>query len=317
MEIILKVVRRIFGKLGYDLFYVKRPKKKDFTEANNLIKQIKEDQLNPNLHLQLSKIALRNEEYFLAIAELFTARYLGLEQQLFQENLPKCKDALPDLSKIPHNVYYRIFSLSEVVKSEIKKRNLKEASVLDAGGGKGELASFLSNCNYCLVDPKSNGINGLDLPFKDEEFDFVVSCHVLEHVPLEERNAFLNQLCAKAKHAVILLNPIHVEETLPTRRLELMIETTNALWAKEHLDCSLPKVEFVESYAKENNLHFEHLSNGTITTSIAFAVVDHLSKFWSEDKYRKFNQFFNTEFVNILDSDNYPNAGVFILSKQK
>ena len=60
------------------------------------------------------------------------------------------------------------------------------------------LASFIPDASYCLVDPSTNGISGVNLPFSNGTFDYVVSCHVLEHIPSGDRNTFLDQLLLKS-----------------------------------------------------------------------------------------------------------------------
>jgi len=94
-----------------------------------------------------------------------------------------------------------------------------------------------------------NGISGIDLPFKDKSFDVVVSCHVLEHIPVKDRDVFLDQLCAKAKKSVILHNPFKVDGVDETERLQLHIDIIDAWWAKEHLECSLPSVESIKEFS--------------------------------------------------------------------
>lgn len=114
---------------------------------------------------------------------------------------------------------------------------------------------------------------------------------------------------------MVLLNPIQIDETLPEERMQLFIDVTNAEWAKEHLECSLPTVESVRAYSIKRNLKFNYTPNGTMTTSMALVFFDHLSKNLSREHYSQINKFLNTKYINILDSENYPNAGLFYLEK--
>ena len=159
-----------------------------------------------------------------------------------------------------------------------------------------------------------NGISGIDLPFPDRSFDYVVSCHVLEHVPVEERGVFLDQLLLKAKRGIILLNPFHVKGTHVEERLKLILKLTGAQWAREHLDCTLPNVEDIEEYANEKGLEISIRPNGTLTTSMAFVFVDYFaSKSDFQDEWKELNVFFNDKYTEILDSTEHPNAYLIYL----
>lgn len=220
---------------------------------------------------------------------------------------------MPNLNYMNHNQYYRFTSLAD----ELRERSGKTSiSILDVGGGQGQLASFLPDSfTYCLAEPSVNGISGTSLPFPDRGFDYVVSCHVLEHIPVDERREFLDQLLFKSRHGVLLLNPFHVEGSHVFERLKLIFEVTGAEWAKEHLDCTLPKIEEIYDYATERGLNFSRKPNGTLTTSMAFVFMDYffgIGKGHSEE-WRKINVFFNQKYADILDSDKYPTAYLIYL----
>jgi SAM-dependent methyltransferase len=235
---------------------------------------------------------------------------------MVSQALDTFRQAIPDPTSMNHNLYYRLVSLAyEIMRRE---RNA-EFSVLDIGGGEGQLASFLpDNVSYCLVEPKVNGISGTNLPFPDCSFDYVVSCHVLEHIPVSDRKRFLDQLVSKSKRGVILLNPFYIEGTHIDERLKLCIEITGAEWAKEHLDCSLPRVQDVLDYAREKGLECDVKPNGTLTTSMAFVFIDYFaSKAGFSDDRKKINTFFNDKFKTILDSQEYPNSYLIYLGKQE
>ena len=152
------------------------------------------------------------------------------------------------------------------------------------------------------------------MSFPDHSFDYVVSCHVLEHIPLSERETFLNQLLSKAKHGVILLHPFHIENTHVNERLKLIIEITGAEWAKEHLECTLPKMQEIRDYAADKKLQLDVKPNGTLTTSLAFVFVNYFAtKSSLYDDWKKLNTFINEKYIDILDSSEYPNAYLIYL----
>lgn len=274
--------------------------------AGKYIDRLMLDPLNPKLHLEYGVEAKNYGQYFLAFAEIKSALFLGAKKETANNYLLQLIDHMPVLHDLNHNQFYRFHSLSSVIKS---KSSGPDISILDVGGGNGELASFLPNYQYCLAEPATNGISGTGLPFQDNSFDYVVSCHVLEHIAPEKRNLYLDQLLSKSKSGVILLNPFHLDGTYVRERLQLVIEVTNADWAKEHLECSLPLVTDLEKYALNNNLHFKISPNGTLTTSMAIELMNFFAgRSGMADSAVKINRFFNHKYIDILDSNKYPTA---------
>lgn len=268
---------------------------------------LEKEPLNADAHLEYALFLSQINRDFLAYAEFKTAKSLGAV--IDKENLlgEKLRGAIPDHQNMNHNQFFRFKTLCDEL---VLRAENKDISVLDVGGSEGQLASFLpEGTRYCLAEPTTNCISGTDLPFEDGAFDYVVACHVLEHIPIEARTVFLNQLMSKAKYGVILLNPFHLDGTFVRERLELLIDITNAEWAKEHLECSLPKLDDIRTYAVEQEVEVSMKPSGTLTTGLAFAFVDHFSgKADLRDDRDKISTFFNNNYFNILDSEDYPVA---------
>ena len=110
---------------------------------------------------------------------------------------------------------------------EVKKLLEKEfagagkAKILDVGGGALGIAEFLpEKFDVTIADldeglvaqAKKNGLNavkadGASLPFKEREFDAVVSVASLEHVPKAKRNAYCSELKRVSKKAAVVYVP--------------------------------------------------------------------------------------------------------------
>ena len=299
---ILKLAKKYAKKYWID--------KQDLAE----IEKLSNDPLNANLHLEYAVYCSRRNRPYIAFSELKTAEHLGASPEEVGNLKQKLLAAIPDPQLMSHNKYFRFASLAR----ELNEKSLTgKISVLDVGGGMGELASFIPDYSYCLAEPSVNGISGTNLPFSDQSFDYTVSCHVLEHIPIESRQLFLDQLMSKSKYGLILLNPFHLDGSSVEDRLKLVIDITDADWAKEHLDCSLPRLGDLEEYAKLKGLDISTKPNGTMTTSLAFVFIEYFSKRKSDtvDK-EKLNKFFNMEFESgILDSKEWPNSYIVCLSR--
>jgi len=190
----------------------------------------------------------------------------------------------------------------------------RRISVLDIGGGDGQLAQFLPGADYFLAEPSVNGISGCELPFADGTFDYVVACHVLEHVMPNQRYRFLDNLVRRARRAVVLLNPFHDARTSVEERLHLFIRITNAQWAKEHLECSLPKLQTVVQYAADRGLRLDYEPNGFMPLSTALVFTRYFS--FGPLRAKEFaliNEYFNVRLSGLLNSEDCPNAYLITL----
>jgi len=318
---IKSLVKRLLSKAGYRVVRVPEnsPVQQSTTREgeNRFVREITEDPLNARLHFHYALDVSQKGNPFLAYAELKTAEYLGEDQKQIEKHKATFRRDVPDLKYMNHNQYFRFTSLADEIISRAGKASI---SILDVGGGQGQLATFLpDNYTYCLAEPAVNGISGIDLPFPDNAFDYVVSCHVLEHIPVDERSVFLDQLLSKSGHGVILLNPFHVEGAHVNERLKLIIDVTGVQWAKEHFVCTLPKIDDIQDFAIERGLQIFVTPNGTLTTTTAFVFIDYffgMTKGHSED-WKEINAFFNQKYKDILDSDKYPTAYMIYLGRHE
>ncbi len=266
---------------------------------------IQAEPLDPARHAQLGDLAAAHGQPFLAYAAWKTAQALGDRSPHAAQRCAALREACPDLLSLNHNLYYRMHRLRRAIES-----GPGPLDVLDVGGGQGHLAAFLPpQTRYALVEPVSNGLSGIDLPFAPRTFDLVVACHVLEHVPIPDRGAFLDQLASRAKSALLLLNPFHIEETRVRDRLQLVIDITDASWAKEHLDCSLPHLSDVQQLAAERGWSAKAEAVGSSGMTLSQVFLDHFAgQSGAASEVERVHRFFNEHYLDLVDSERAPSA---------
>ena len=265
-------------------------------------------------HYSYALALLNLQEYFLAYAEMRTAAWLGSFEARAALAEPTLRGLLPSIESLSVNEFSRLRAVASALEQHSEGQCF---SVLDVGGGDGKLAAFLEDGHqYCLVEPSINGISGERLPFDDRSFSYVVSSHVLEHIPPCERIAYLDELVNKAEHGVMLLNPFFVEGSHERERLELIIDITDAEWAKEHLKCTLPKLDDVESYAEQKGLRFSAIPCGSLMVTFSVVFMDYFSRVAGENiKGEKINRFFNERFSSMDCCDKWPSSFLVVLSR--
>ena len=106
-------------------------------------------------------------------------------------------------------------------------------TVLDVGGGTGELGALLGCESFWTADPRGGGPNHVtssmdQLPFDNHSFDLVVQADALEHVPQALRDSAMNEMARVSKHWLIWIGPV---------------DSTEAVEAEEDL-CAVHKVLF-------------------------------------------------------------------------
>ncbi len=269
--------------------------------VQNLISDIK----SPDAHMRLASAYASAGRPALAHAIESSASFLQGAERALDGQYPVVKD--DDLLSLNHNQYYRFLTLQQAVRD--MGHGLEHLSILDVGGGGGELASFLPEFEYFLADPGTNGISSEHLSFFKKPFDFVVACHVLEHIPKDLRWDFLDGLVSLSRHGLVLLNPFHNDFSSQIEGLELVVELIGADWAKEHLQFTLPKQSDVEDWAAARGHSISVEVNGTQPFSLVAEFNDfYMSKLQAQSDRQKINRFLNKTISKNIDNKEIPTA---------
>ncbi|MFB0846173.1 hypothetical protein [Paenibacillus oleatilyticus] len=100
-----------------------------------------------------------------------------------------------------------------------------------------------------------------------------------EHINKTTSNkhcAFLDSLCNIAKEKVIKLNPFDYEGS--SDWLNLIYEITEANWAKEHAECTMPILEDMERFGQSRGYSHKIIPTGSKMLSISLVFMEHYAK---------------------------------------
>lgn len=145
--------------------------------------------------------------------------------------------------------------------------------MLDVGGHPGLLAMAVPHRRCVTIDfPKAGPTpyvcgSGAALPFRDGTFAAVIASDTLEHVPPDQRPAFLSELLRVSSQYVLVGGPY---ADLPTcwaeeKILELLLPGSQAArWLKEHAEYGLPDRTKTTAYFEENGCRVQVFPGGDL-----------------------------------------------------
>lgn len=108
-----------------------------------------------------------------------------------------------------------------------------------------------------LEDDRFEVADATQLPYADQFFDFVIGLDVLEHIPVEKRDAFLREISRVARCGVVLTYPhAHRGADLDDgflREIYHLMDREPPVWVDEHLECTLPDSVDIAQRLREIN----------------------------------------------------------------
>lgn len=222
------------------------------------------------------------------------------------------------------DLYGRYAIIRDVIDS-FRDSNPK-MSVLDVGGRGNLLKQFLPFDDVTYLDPNidtddSNFIkaDGCDMPLEDNSFDWVVSADVLEHVPYEKRNRFLDEQRRVSILGMIVVAPFD-DAVVAQAELNINIRFRELFgidhpWLIEHINNGLPQLSIVTDYAKRHNLNIQVFGNNEIhlwEMGINLRLQNEISKDFNIDQ---FTSLYNQNYTQELHQNNTYRK-VVVLQKQ-
>ena len=230
-----------------------------------------------------------------------------------------------ELLKLPFDIYSRYKIIADfILQNREQKSKLK---ILDVGGGFEDfLKMFLPQEDIRVVDvydcQKDDYVKGdaLNLPFSDNEFDFVFSCDVFEHIKNYDRTRFVLEQLRVSKNFVVLAAPFFSEAVVMAEKnandFFKTITGNDYIWLKEHLENGLPSEELFDEFLARKQLNYKKLSHcflGFWSHLIKVNIVkDFFPKFTQE--VNKLNIFYNKN-VGDVDFSDFSYRKFYFISK--
>ena len=165
----------------------------------------------------------------------------------------------------------RILSAPDTVERHLIVADLlgTPARVLDVGGVRGQLNAYLPSSRVISAnvrEPADVLLPGDHLPFRDGEFTATTSLDVLEHVPPDNRAAFVAEMMRVTERSSVLCCPLGSPEH---DALEAEIDAwyrevtgDGHPWLREHLEHGLPTLESIRSLYDQAGVDVHFLFHG-------------------------------------------------------
>lgn len=183
-------------------------------------------------------------------------------------------DGLVD--KLPFDQYSRQKIVSYLIDESFRKKtDENKLKIIDIGGHKGKTADFQPHDDVTILDvfdeSYRNYVKGdaTETTFADNTFDIACSFDVLEHIPREKRQLFINETLRISKFGVFLAVPTDVDGKVSAAEIALnnfYINLTGSdhQWLKEHIDYRIPNEDDVLKLVSSSGANMVSLSSNQI-----------------------------------------------------
>ncbi len=143
--------------------------------------------------------------------------------------------------------------------------NPTDLKILDVGGNKGLLRMF-PGFSPTIIDiedsDEPNFVKGsaLSMPFKNGQFDYSISCDVLEHISQIDRNKFINEMLRVSNKGVIICAPFNSKTNVALEKemndYYYHLTGLQHRWLREHIDNGLPSEQEIEDQLRKQKISF-------------------------------------------------------------
>ncbi len=173
---------------------------------------------------------------------------------------------------------YQRYKKTQEIINELRNKS-ESFNILEVGANEHRnLEKFLSNDKITYLDihldeefqndPQYILGDATQMELADDSYDFVVALDVFEHIPVERRKNFIDEINRVGKKGFILMGPFDTEGVADAEKninafFKGLVGNDHP-WLAEHIQNGLPNWKATLAYLKEENINYTCLEHGSI-----------------------------------------------------
>lgn len=226
-------------------------------------------------------------------------------------------DSNQDLLAMPVDQFGRYGIVAQKIKELAKSKGQGQITILDIGGYKGEIHRFFNKTDASITvldlyeSNDKNYVKGsaLDMPFKDNSFDYVVSFEVFEHIPRIDRTKYVEEAMRVSKGTFILTAPFSGDNDQVLKSEEYVNSLWKSMhgedhrWLQEHIVYKTPKEKELEDILTDKKLDYKKIGNNDLILWNMMLSFNYLTTLFRDSGLNPEVQSFYNKNAEILESN--------------
>lgn len=181
------------------------------------------------------------------------------------------------MNRIPFDQFQRYKNVQKII-NDLRMRDEK-LKILEVGANEHQnLEKFLPTDGITYLDislpeelrnnPKYILADATQMEFEDNTYDIVVALDVFEHIPVDKRKKFIDELSRVSSRYFVITAPFYSDQVKEAEhRLETLyfnLFRERFIWLEEHATNGLPNLSEIEEYLTLNERKFKVIPHGSI-----------------------------------------------------
>ncbi|TXK76915.1 glycosyltransferase [Paenibacillus sp. N3.4] len=182
-------------------------------------------------------------------------------------------------ASFPFDHYQRYKHAAEVINKWKNSSGIKKIRILEVGANEHKnLELFLADDDITYLDIQlpdhlkfdSSYIQGdaTEMPFSDNEYDWVIALDVFEHINNDRKQAFLLEMNRVGKHGFLMSAPFNTPGVAVTEKSANtffhVLYGEDYRWLKEHEELGLPELDETLDFLIKREIPFIHFGHGSL-----------------------------------------------------